>query len=123
MSRFLHWFHPGGFPIGTESEPATREFDCLDLLADDSVFMSRRSIARRGPHGISAGTPAAGVAPAQPAPTPTPQTARSLSPAEFANMFRNVRVEYYDPHSGMADSVTIDVHIYSNNGIDDRRGN
>ena len=123
MSRFLHWFHPAGFPIGIDSEPSAREFDCLDLSADDSVFMSRRSIARRGPHGMSAGTPAAGAAPAQPVSTPTPQPVQNLSPVEFANMFRNVRVDYFDPRSGMADSVTIDVHIYSNNGIDDRRGN
>ncbi len=124
MSRFMHQrHHPGGFPIGTDCEPLTRELDCLDPLADDSVFMSRRSIALRGPHGMSVGTPSVGVNPPQPAPTRAPQQNQRLSPVEFANLFRNVRVEYYDPRSGMADSVTIDVHIYSNNGIDDRRGN
>jgi len=50
------------------------------------------------------------------------QTQTLVTPLEFANRYRNTRVNFFTP-GGYARSVTVDVHIYNNNGIDDRRGN
>jgi hypothetical protein len=54
---------------------------------------------------------------------PTTQVTQRISPVEFADLFHNIQVGYFNPRTGMANSVTIDVHIYSNNGIPKRRAN
>jgi hypothetical protein len=58
-------------------------------------------------------------------PLVTAQTARSgqITPAQFADRYHNVRVSYFHPGSGLADSITVDVHIYNNYGLSNRRAN
>jgi len=46
----------------------------------------------------------------------------SVTPLDFADRYRNTRVSYFTPE-GYARSLTVDVHIYNNNGMDTRRGN
>jgi len=53
----------------------------------------------------------------------TVASAQRLSPTEYADLFHNIRVDYFNPQTDMANSVTVNVHIYNNNGIDRRRGN
>ena len=51
------------------------------------------------------------------------QTTQRLTPVEYAELFHNVRVSYLNPRTGLANSVTVDVHIYNNNGLTNRRAN
>ena len=48
--------------------------------------------------------------------------AQRLTPVQYADLYHNVRVSYFDP-SGMARSMKVDVHIYNNYGITKRRAN
>lgn len=41
-------------------------------------------------------------------------TAASLTPAGFAGLYHNVRVSFLDRNTGMANSVSVDVHRYNN---------
>lgn len=51
------------------------------------------------------------------------QRQQALGPVEFAHRYRNTRVSYIDPQSGLAKSVSVDVHIYNNHGLPNRRAN
>lgn len=48
---------------------------------------------------------------------------RTLTPVQYADRYHNLRVPYLDPQSGLARSIGVDIHIYSNNGLLSRRSN
>ncbi len=107
---------------GFFSSPMSDNFDRFLYPAD---YLSHEPETNRGPLGVGNTGSHLGSARALAlqAPVPTAQPAQVLSPVEYADLFHNIRVDYFHPQTDMASSVTVDVHIYNNNGIDDRRGN
>jgi len=116
-------YHRG--PIGLGQSSRTFKRLARGPILDERVVTGDASPAARGPHGI-----------AEPRFEPSLERQhlsnlvrsasprrQTLTPVQFADLFHNLEVSYFDPQSGMAHSVTVDVHIYNNNGIDDCRAN
>lgn len=96
--------------------------DRFDWFLYRSEPLAHEPDTNRGPLGVAnAGSRRRALN--QQATLPAALPAQNLSPDEYAELFHNVRVDYFHPESGMANSVTINVNIYNNNGIDKRRGN
>lgn len=112
-------------PIGLDgffSPPMTDRFDRFLYRSEP---LPHEPDANRGP--LAVGNAGSRTMPSRALPqqafVPSAHPAQNLSPVEYADLFHNVRVDYFHPESGMANSVTINVHIYNNNGIEKRRGN
>lgn len=84
--------------------------DHTDLPFDVTAFLHHGIDVTPGPRGMF-GTVASRDSEqhfAQQVSTPTTQATQRISPVEFADLFHNIQVGYFNPRTGTANSVTID---------------
>ncbi|MGB5486365.1 MAG: NlpC/P60 family protein [Lysobacterales bacterium] len=112
-------------PIGIDDHFSLLEPDFTDPPLDVTAFLYHGTDVTPGPRGISATDSSVEIERhfSQQVAMGTTQISQRISPVEFADLFHNTQVDYFNPRTGMANSVTIDVHIYNNNGIPNRRAN
>ena len=112
-------------PAGFDQDLNKSELGVRGPVLDELASLIQATPSARGPLGI-ADTPSGlsmGWVTSSNSMRSSATQARVLTPVEFADLFHNVNVSYFDGQSGMAHSVTVDVHIYNNNGLDDCRAN
>jgi hypothetical protein len=108
-------------PIGLDDHFSWLEPDYSDPPFDVTAFLYHGTDVTPGPRGMPATVDSLDLEQhfAHQVATPTSQATQRISPVEFADLFHNTQVDYFNPRTGMTNSVTIDVHIYNNNGITD----
>ena len=99
-------------PIGLDDHFSWLEPDYSDPPFDVTAFLYHGNDITPGPHGTPATVDSLGSEQqfAQQVSMPATQATQRISPAEFADLFHNIQVGYFNPRTGMANSVTIDVH-------------
>jgi hypothetical protein len=117
--------------MGSTRTASTQDVGSYDLISPPASpgttgWNDRGDPTRLAFAGDSPGTVGcndASAALAQPAiSTPAPVT-RMMTPLEFEERYHTLHVPYLDSATGLVHSATVNVHIYSNNGIARRQAN
>jgi hypothetical protein len=100
-------------PIGLDDHFSWLEPDYSDPIFDVTAFLHHGTDVTPGPRGMPGTVDSLGFEQqfSQQVSTPATQAPQRISPVEFADLFHNIQVGYFNPRTGMANSVTIDVHI------------
>ncbi len=80
-----------------------------DLPFDVTAFLYHGTDVPPGPHGMPGTVDSLAFEQQFDQQVSTPTTQR-ISPVEFADLFHNIQVDYLNPRTGLANSVTINVH-------------